>query len=373
MKVAIVHDWINSFAGAIRVAHNLWEMYPDAPIYTSVYDEKKVPQFKGADIRTSKIQTMPFGTTKHQLFPLMRQKAFEKFDFSEYDLVISSSGSEAKGIITGDNTLHINYCHAPTHYYWRNYKEYLEDPGFGPLNPIAKLGLRVWVRKARKWDKKAAQRPDHIIVNSTFIQAEVKKYYERDSTVIHPPVDINRFVTTGKEERHGFLIVGRQVPFKRFHLAVKACSDLGLPLTVAGNGSENKRLRAMAGPSVTFKTNVTDEELNHLFTHAEGFIFPSEDDFGIVAAEAQSAGTPVIAFASGGSIDIVEDGKTGVFFEGANAESLKSALEKFQTIEWNAKAIQKSAQRFSKQRFEREMRKFVDQKYVEFQQNQPTT
>ena len=367
MKVAIVHDWINSSnAGAPRVVLAIAEMFPDAPIYTSVYDPEKAAEFNKYDVRTSFIQKLGPLRKKHQYFPFLRQRAFERMDFSDYDLVISSSGSEAKGIKTGPNTLHINYCHAPTHYYWRHYEDYIKHPGFGALDPIARIGLKLMIGRARKWDLKAAQRPDEIISNSSFIAKEVQKYYSRDAHIIHPPVDISRFAKVGKEKRAGLIVVGRQEPFKRIDLAVEACTALDIPLTVVGTGSQHERLKQLAGSSVTFRTGVDDEELSRLFQEAAGFIFPSEDDFGIVAAESLGAGTPIIAFGTGGSRDIVEEGKSGLFFKEPTSKSLQKALKQFENMSWDHTLIQASAKRFSKQRFQKELQALIDSSSAAF-------
>jgi glycosyltransferase involved in cell wall biosynthesis len=297
-KVAIVCDWLTGTGGAERVVLELHKMFPDAPIYTSQYN--KDPKiwygdkwFSDADVRTLWLQRLPKAFKK--FLPVLRARAFSHLDLSDYDLVISSSGAEAKAVKTGPKTKHVCYCHAPTHYYWNRYNEYLKNPGFGIFNFLARLGLRLLVDPMRRWDYKAAQKPDYFVANSSYTKKQIKKYYGRDAEVIHPPVDIERFKPKGKAIKNGFLIAGRQTPYKRFDLAVAACTQLNVPLTVIGNGPEHNKLVGMAGPRVTFLNKVADKDMPHYFQRASAFIFPGIDDFGIVAVEALAAGTPVIA------------------------------------------------------------------------------
>ncbi len=326
MKVAIVHDWLIG-GGAERVVEALHQMYPDAPIYTS-YCSDEWRQRLDNKVVTGPLQRWPFSRLRKYI-PFLRIWWFTSLKFDEFDLVISSSGAEAKGIKTGPNTLHVNYCHAPTHYYWSRYDEYLKNPGFGIFDPLARLGLRMLVGPLRRWDYKAAQRPDRIIANSSYTQAQIKKYYNRDSEVVFPPVDVEKFKSHNNRTRSGFVIAGRQTPYKRFDLAVTACTKLQLPLLVIGNGPEHKTLRQLAGPTVSFLPNASDEEVVKAFQHAEGFIFPGVDDFGIVAVEAIAAGCPVIAYKDGGALDYVVPEKTGIFFEKQTVNSLVEALSRF--------------------------------------------
>src|SRR5665213_314955 len=226
MKVAIVCDWLTSIGGAERVVLNLHQLYPDAPIYTSQYDPEKINWFEDADVRTTWLQKLP--TSLKKFLPILRAYAFSRIDLSEYDLVISASGAEAKGIKTGPKTTHICYMHSPTQYYWIRQDEYLKDPGFPTgFNWIAKLGLKTLDAPLKRWDKHAAKQPDYIITNSTYTQENIKKYYGRDSVVIYPPVDIDRFkLKANAPTRHGLIIAGRQTPYKRFDLAIEACNKL---------------------------------------------------------------------------------------------------------------------------------------------------
>jgi len=314
-RVALVCDWLTGIGGAERVVFELHKLYPEAPIYTSQYDSSKLSQFGDADVRTGRLQKLPKRFRK--FLPLLRAWSFSKLDLSDYDLVISSSGAEAKGVKTGPNTIHISYCHSPTHYYWIRYDEYMANPGF-PLgcNWLARLGLRLFIGPLKRWDYQAAQQPDYMIANSTHTQAMIKRYYKRDSAVIYPPVEIERFKIIGEPPlRHGFLVAGRQTPYKRFDLAIQACNELKVPLVVIGDGPDRKRLEKLAGRSVTFLSNVADHEMAAHFQSALGFIMPNLDDFGIVAVEALAAGTPVLAYQKGGALDYLVANKNGVFFD----------------------------------------------------------
>jgi glycosyltransferase involved in cell wall biosynthesis len=357
-KVAIVHDWLVG-GGAERVVAALHELYPDAPIYTSYCSPEWRAKLDGKVI-TGYLQYWPFSALR-KFLPVLRIWWFSRLNFSGYDLVISSSGNgEAMGVCVPEGTVHINYCHSPTHYYWRHYNLYLKNPGFGFFNPLARLGLKLLVGPLRRWDYKAAQRPHYMIANSRHIQADIKKYYNRDSVVIHPPVDIERFTVPEPKKRVGFVIANRQVPQKKFDLAIKACNELGLPLLVLGKGPEHKKLVALGGATISYIKQVSDNDMPAYLAGAQAFIFPCFDDFGVVAVEAMAAGTPVIAYKAGGPLDYVTEGKTGLFFEQQTVSSLKKALKHFKTKKFNSSAIRKHAADFSPEHFKRQIRTFVD-------------
>ncbi|HET6863916.1 MAG TPA: glycosyltransferase [Candidatus Saccharimonadales bacterium] len=357
MKVAIVHDWFVG-GGAERVVEQLHKMYPKAPIYTSYCSPEWRERLKGAEITTSYMQHWPFSKLRKFLPPL-RAIWFSRLDLSDYDLVISSSGAEAKAIKVSAPSVHINYCHAPTHYYWSRYEEYMKSPGFGKLDWLARIGLKLLLGPMRRWADKAAQRPTYMIANSNYTKEQIIKYYGRDSVVIHPPVDVLRFAGRAEEPRRGFVTAGRQTPYKRIDLAVQACTKLNLPLVVIGNGPDNRRLQRLAGKSITFLTGKTDEELTHYFQTSLAFIFPGLDDFGITAVEAMAAGTPVIAYKAGGALDYVQPGKTGEFFGEQTADSLSAALKKFSSDKFNHAQIQKAAAKYSPESFCSALEKFV--------------
>jgi glycosyltransferase involved in cell wall biosynthesis len=356
--VAIVHDWLIG-GGAERVVQALHELYPDAPIYTS-YSTPEWRERLDGKVVTGFLQKWPFSKIRKFVGPL-RIWWFTRLDFSAYDLVISSSGNgEAFGVRTPKHTTHICYCHTPTHYYWRHYDQYLKHPGFGLFDPLARLGLKLLVGPLRKWDYKAAQRPDYFIANSSHIQSDIQRYYGRESTVIHPPIDIARFKDAGDGHREGFVTAGRQVPAKHTNLIVEACTKLDVPLTVIGRGPEHTRLTKIAGPSVTFLHNVTDAEMPEHFAAAKAFVFASYDDFGIVPIEAMAAGTPVIAFQAGGALDYVIPGKTGAFFDEQTVPAVRKALRTFDAAHYKQGVIRQFSEQFSPQIFKTKLRQFID-------------
>ena len=357
LKVAIVQDWLIG-GGAERVLHEVHEMYPDAPIFTS-YCTDEWRKTLDDKVVTGFLQNWPFSKLR-KFLPVLRIWWFSHLDLSDYDLVIScSSSGEAKAARAQNGSIHINYCHAPTHFYWTRYETYLEQPGFGSFDPLARFGLRLLVGPLRRWDYKIMQEPDFIIANSTYTKDGIKKYYNRDSTVIFPPVDISRF-KLGTQKRHGFVIAGRQTPYKRIDLAVEVCTKLNVPLIVIGKGPDNARLRSLAGPTIKFLTNVPDDDMNKYFSQAEAFLFPGIDDFGVVAVEALSAGTPVIAYKDGGALDYVEEGKTGLFFSEQTVESLCTVIEDFSKYKFDYHLIRESTARFTPLVFSSKMHKFID-------------
>lgn len=367
LKVAIVCDWLTSIGGAERVVLELHKMFPDAPIYTSQYDPTGIDWFKDADVRTTKLQTLSPRLKK--FLPLLRAREFSRLDLSDYDLVISSSGAEAKGVHTGKDTVHICYCHSPTHYYWIRHDEYMENPGFPRgFNWLARLGLKILAGPLKRWDRHAAKQPDYFIANSTHTQAMIKRYYRRDSTVIFPPVETGRFRVPGNVKpplRHGFVIAGRQTPYKRFDLAIEACNELKVPLVVIGEGPDHKRLEKLAGRSITFLTNVNDQDIVNHFQSAIACIMPNMDDFGIVAVEALAAGTPVIAYNKGGALDYVAPGKTGLLFERQTPKALAKTLDTAMRKTFDHAAIAAQAAEFSVDNFIKNMQNYIDERLFE--------
>jgi len=385
MRVAIVHDWFVG-GGAERVVLELHKMYPEAPIYTSYCSSEWRAKLDG-QVVTGFLQHWPFSKLR-KFLPILRIWWFSRLKLDEFDLVVSSSGAEAKGIRTTPRSsfwarfmrssrrsggaagspaeqadaprrpLHINYCHAPTHYYWSRYDQYLASPGFGRLDPVARFGLKMLIGPLRKWDYKAAQRPDYVIANSSYTRQQIQKYYGREASVVHPPVDVDRFKIQSDEPRRGFVTAGRQTPYKKTSLAVRACTRLNLPLIVIGNGPQNRHLKRLAGRSVTFLRKVSDEKMAHYFATSEAFLFPSLDDFGIVAVEAMAAGTPVVAYAQGGALDYVS-AQTGILFPEQTTESLVDALGKFKDKSFNHNAIAAAAAEFSPENFQTNFANFV--------------
>ena len=312
------------------------------------------------------MQGLPKKTTIRKLLPVLRRQAFQNINLKEFDVVISSSGAEAKSVKKlKEGALHITYCHSPTHYYWARYDDYLKEPGFGMLNPIARSGLKIFGGPMRKWDYKVAQRPDVLIANSNHIKSKILQYYDRESVVVHPPVDINRFSkvnTNGK--RKGLVISGRQVPYKRIDLAIKASIKLHMPLTVIGNGPMHNSLKELANgdPNITFLTNVSDNEMPKLLASSELFLFPGIEDFGIAPVEAIACGTPVIAFGQGGALDYVND-ITGILFDKQTTDSLTSAILTGLNTKWHHDKIAKQANQFSAECFKDQISQIVSDNY----------
>jgi glycosyltransferase involved in cell wall biosynthesis len=360
LKVAIVCEWLVGIGGAERIVLEVHRMFPDAPIYTSQYNPSKIDWFKDADVRTGWLQKLPAGFKK--FLPVLRAWYFSHLDLRDYDLVITCNfGAEAKAVKAKPGA-HVCLCNAPTHYYWSRYESYMKDPGFPTgFNWLARIALKLLVSPLRRWDKKAAQQPDHMVAISTHIQKEIKKYYGRDSHVIAPPVVIERFEKLKATRREGFVIVSRQTPYKKVDLAVAACSELNLPLAVLGDGPDHEKLQAMAGPTITFNRYPSDEEVALQMASAESFIFPGLDDFGITPVEAMAAGTPVIAYKAGGALDYVLPGKTGEFFDEATEASLVKALESFKSTTYSHDAIKNHAKQFSRQAFQKNLQKYLEE------------
>ncbi len=358
LRVAIVCDWIIG-GGAEQVVYQLHEMYPKAPIYTSYISPAWRKRLDGADIRTGYLQHWPFSKLRKFLPPL-RMRWFSHLKLNDYDLVISSSGAEAKAVRVREDTTHITYCHAPTHYYWARYDEYMANPGFGILNPLARLGLKILVGPMRRADLKAAQRPDHYIANSHFTRDQIKKYYKRDAEVINPPVRIEPFAKHNQPaaDRSGYVVVGRQTPYKKIDLAIKAAELAGQPLLVIGDGPVHSTLTKLAGRKVTFIRHSTTDRLAEHLGHAKGFVFPGIDDFGIAAVEALAAGTPVLAYSDGGAKDYINK-TTGRFFTPAKAEKLAQAMDDFLKINFDHQAIARDAQKYSAKNFRISVGKFI--------------
>lgn len=362
-KVVIVHDWLTNMGGAEPLVLEIHKLFPKAPMYTSVYDTEKMTAFKNIDVRTTDLQKrLPkFLRYKHVLWPTLRAKAFRKLDLSEFDIIISSSSAEAKSVQkTRPDQVHIAYIHTPPRYYWSHYEEFRKEFNFGLLTPIIRPFIPTLVKKMRKLDLESTKDIDVFIANSTVTQSRIKEYYNKPSTVIYPPVEVDRFTPPPKGERHGYAIWGRHVPYKRFDLAIQAANELGAQLTIAGTGPDTERLKSLAGPTVQFVGRISDAELVKLAQSSRAFLFPNEEDFGIAAVEALAAGTPVIAYKKGGALDIVQDGETGVFFDEQTVESLVNAMQRFETMEFLPATLHRKAKRFDKGFFATKMRKVID-------------
>lgn len=347
MKVALVYDRVNKWGGAERVLLALHDLFPDAPLYTSVYDKENAPWANVFKIKTSFLQNLPFASKRHEFLAPLMPFAFESFDFSEYDLVISLTSEAAKGILTAPGTLHICYCLTPTRYLWSGYEEYFKNTHLSVLS-------RPVVNSLRKWDLVASQRPDAFIAISKEVQKRIKKYYERDSELVYPPITIKDQGSKIKSQGKYFLVVSRLSKFtryKRVDLAIDACSELGLPLKIVGDGNLRKELEKRAGPTIEFTGNLNDEELADYYRGSKALIFPGYEDLGLVMVEAQRFGKPVIAYKAGGAVEIIIEGKTGIFFNEQSKKSLKEALQAFEGKSIDSKACIKNSEKFDLQNF----------------------
>jgi glycosyltransferase involved in cell wall biosynthesis len=360
MKVALVHDYLNQMGGAERVVIALHEIFPDAPIYTSIYDPARVdPVFQKMDIRTSFMQNLPMVTKHHQPYLPLYPFAMEKFDLRGYDLVLSSSSAFGKGVITRPETMHICYCHTPMRWCW-NYEEYVEREHLGR---VARTVLPFLITKLRTWDQISAMRVDHFIANSPIVADRIRKYYRREAIYIPPPVEASRFAFDPTTEAENyFLILSRLVPYKRVDLAIEACNQLQLPLVIIGDGRDLPRLRRIAGPTIRFLGKLPDQEVLHYYSHCRAFIFPGEEDFGITPLEAQACGRPVIAYGAGGALATIVDGVTGTFFHEQTVESLTAALASFNEHTFNPFIVHNHALEFDVSRFRRRILQFVGAK-----------
>jgi glycosyltransferase involved in cell wall biosynthesis len=361
LKVALVHDWGNQVGGAENVLLALKELFPNAPVYMSMYDPAVMPAVcRTWEIRTSFLDRLPLVKRHHQPFLPLYPLAFEQFDLSEFDLVISNKSGFCHGIITPPETLHIDYCLTPTRYVW-DYHGYARREGIGRL---AHFLLQPLLTYLRTWDRLAADRVDHFVAISREVQRRIRKYYRRDSVIIYPPVEMDRFVP-GEGYEDYFLIVSRLIPYKRIDLAVRAFNELGLPLKIVGDGRDRLALERMAGPNVEFLGRLPDSELQRLLQRCRAFVFPGYEDFGIAPLEANAVGRPVIAYRAGGALDTVVDGKTGLFFDEPTPGSLAAAVRALDDVAFEPEVIRQHASRFDKSVFHREMRRFVEKKCAE--------
>ena len=317
--------------------------------------------FEGKDIRTSFLQRFSWIRRNHRLFPPLMPLAIEQFDFSQYDVVLSDSSSYAKGILTRPETLHICYMHTPMRYAWDDCQKYTQDFGFSKF--ITKF-VPFFMNPIRLWDKASADRVDDFLANSRFVAKRIRKYYHKEAKVIHPPVDVNRFPIAPKQGDY-FLMVGRLIAYKRHDIAIQAFNKLGLPLKIIGRGPEIERLKKIAGPNIEFLGRVDDAELPKYYAECRAFIFPQEEDFGIVAIEAMAAGRPLIAYRGGDIAEHLENGKMGLFFERQDAEAIVDAVEKFREGDYDPEYIRVKALAFDKEHFKATIKEYVEQALAE--------
>lgn len=362
MKVALVHDYLNQYGGAEKVLEAFTEIFPDAPIYTLVYDPGLVRRIlPGKEIRASFLQKVPFARTHHRLFPPLMPFAAEKFDLSDYDLVVSDSAAFSKGVITRPETLHICYCHTPIRYAWDDSHKYIREFN---MSFCVKPFVPLFMNYLRLWDREAAFRVDKFICNSEFVANRIRKYYKNEAEVIYPPVDTEKFFPGDKNGNY-FLMVGRLLVYKRFDLAINVFNDLGLPLKIVGTGPEMSKLKKRANWNIEFLGDVENGKLKEYYQNCQALIFPQEEDFGIVAVEAMACGRPVIAYRGGGAVESVKEGETGLFFNEQKTDSLADAVKRFNPEKFNARKIHLHAKRFDKNIFKEKIKKFIEKSYHE--------
>lgn len=357
MKVALVHDHLMQDGGAEKVLLALQEVFPEAPTYTLLYAPDRVaPEFRARDIRTSFLQRMPLGLRRYQWFLPLMPAATEGHDLSGFDVVLSSSSAFAKGVLTRPGTVHVCYCHTPTRYLWSDTHSYVQEL---QANPAVKRLLPMMLSRLRVWDRMAADRVDRFIANSLTVASRIRKYYGRDSDVIHPPVETGKF-SVAEVPGNYWLAGGRLVSYKRFDLVIRAFNDLGLPLKIFGDGPLYKELRAMARPNIEFVGKVGDGDKAALYRKALAFLHPQEEDFGITAVEAMASGRPVIAYRKGGAVETVVDGMTGAFFDGQSWEDVRDAVIRLDPADFDPFTVRAHALRYDIGVFKERLAAYVD-------------
>lgn len=365
MKIAIVHDWLMTAGGAEKVLEAIFSLYP-SPIYTLF---KNISAFKGtsfekAHILTSFIQKLPFTKQAYRNYLPLFPAAIERFNFKDYDLILSSSHAVAKGIKVGENQLHICYCHTPMRYAWDLYEQYMNQLK-GPKEWAAKRALSY----LRNWDLENLKNVHYFIANSQYIANRIQRVYGRDATVIYPPIETAAFDFQEKKENF-YLTIARLVPYKRVDLIVEAFTQMpSKHLCVIGEGPEMEKIKNLAGKNVELLGFQPDSIKNSYLSRARGFIFAAEEDFGIAPLEAQASGTPVIAYGKGGALETIVEGETGLFFSEQTVLSIKKTIEKFENMHFDPEKIRRNAERFGASKFKQEFKQFVDKKWEEFCEN----
>lgn len=358
MKLALIHDWLNQIGGAEDVLVDLVEMFPNSPIYTSLYAPDIMPEFyKKWDIRPLWMDKLPKIHTKHQPYLPVYPIAWGGLKLKGYDLLLSNKSGFCHGVRYEAGTIHICYCLAPTRYVWQ-LDEYIAREGLGR---VAQIGLKLMLPALKWWDKRASKRVHHFIAISTEIKDRISRYYDRDSVIIYPPVHTARFALTDETPEDYFLIVSRLIPYKRIDLAVQAATQLGVKLKIAGKGRDLDRLKALGGETVEFLGYVPDDELPRLMARCKAFIFPGLEDFGITPVQAQAAGRPVIAYGAGGALDTVIPSVTGEHFHELTVESLMTVMQNFDASRYDPQTIREHAQKFDVSVFKRELLGFIEQ------------
>ena len=368
MKVALIHDHLAQDGGAEKVLKVLADMFPEAPIYTLLYEKRQVDKyFKDRQIETSVIQKLPGGIKHYQWYLFFMPIAVEFFDLRGYDLVISDTSSFAKGVITSPETLHICYCHTPTRYLWSDTHQYINELNY---NKWFKKIISLVLNRLRLWDRLAADRVDLFVANSKTVQKRIAKYYRRESTLIYPPVETTKFNLSNRDFNNEknlatnyFLIGCRLTPYKRVDVVIEAFKFLGpdYKLKIFGDGVDAERLKRLAegASNIEFLGRISEESKPKLFAEALAFINPQEEDFGITVVESMAAGRPVIAYRKGGATETVVEGKTGIFFDKQTPEAIAWAVKEFKANNFNSEEIKASAEKFSILSFKNQISEFI--------------
>lgn len=362
MKIALVHEFLTQFGGAERVLQNFLAIWPDAELHVLIHNSKKMEgKFDNVKIKTSYLNNLPMAQTDHKWYLAMMPHAVESFKFDKFDLVLSDSSSFAKGV-KAKGKLHICYCHTPTRFLWTEEKNYLDSTKY---SGAVKILARPVLQMLKKWDLKAAQRPDFYIANSQNVRERIKNYYKRDAIVIPPPVDTEMFFPDG-EKKDYFFAASRLEPYKKVDLIIEAFNDLGWPLKIGGTGTDIERLKKMAKPNVEFLGKLDDVQLRKHYSQARGYIFAAEEDAGIMVMEAMACGTPVIAYGKGGSLESVLAGLTGEFFYEQSPQSLRDVLKNFNEKKYSPEKIREHAMQFDKMVFREKIKAVVNQQFSKF-------
>ena len=364
MKIALVHDFFTQLGGAERVLDEFLQIYPQAPIFTLVYNGQKTGHvFDKYRIKTSFIQKLPGAQKDYRWYLSLMPAAVSRLDFSGFDTVLADTSAYVKGVKVPKSTMLVCYCHTPTRLLWQlDYKDYMASHGYP--KSLAHIISPV-IRWLKNWDYRAAQRPHFYIANSKNVQARIRRFYQRDSVVVYPPVDTEFFKPSGAKGNY-FLLAGRLEYGKGIALAMAAFNQLGWPLKVAGAGRDFEKLKAQAGPHIEFLGRISDAELRQRYSEARAFIFPVDEDAGLAPVEAMSCGTPVIALAAGGALETVIDGKTGLFFNEPTVESLVAALQRFVNMDFDPNFIRAHALQFDKMIFREKIKSLLENWHRQF-------
>ncbi|MBT8390248.1 MAG: glycosyltransferase [Ignavibacteriaceae bacterium] len=366
MKTAIVHEWFVNYAGSERVVESLTNLFPHADVFALVdflNDKQREIILKGAKANTSFIQKLPFAKKKHRNYLPLFPMAIEKFNLSDYELIVSSSHAVAKGVKTNKDQLHICYCHSPMRYAWDSADEYLK----GFKGSVAKL----FVNNLKKWDLKSAENVTHFIANSKYIADKIRRIYNREADVIYPPVDVGNFNLSSNKKDY-YLTASRLVPYKKIDLVIKAFNKTpNKRLIVIGSGPEKVKLKKIAGTNIEFIGHQSAKSLGEYMQSAKAFVFAAEEDFGIIVVESMACGTPVIALSKGGTAESVLDGKTGILFNGQKPDLILNAILEFEKVEngFNQQKIREHSLKFSRKHFEEKTQTFINEKAEKFLNN----